>query len=419
VRRFALLTACVLLTTACLRGSSPQQQRPNEIVWTVAGSDLAVHEQTRDRWNALHPDHPVRMQRLPDSADLQRIQLGLELNAKGDNFDVLSLDIIWTGEFAEYGWIESLDDLRPEAEQKIFAGPLKTGLYQQTLWAMPYTSTAGLLYYRKDLITTPPKTWEEAVRMGMAAGKQAGIAPYVGQGAAYEGLVVNYLELLWGAGGDVFDPSLERVLFNSTDAASTAAEFMRRAQENGFYAPGFNTMMEDQAKTAFAAGKAVFMRNWQSFYDFLQRPENSQVVGKFDIALLPVFAEGQNPSALGGSNLAVNKFSKKKELAKEFIRFASLNEDVQVSLGKSSQVPVLRSAYDQLQDDPVMKLLSQILPTAHTRPPVPSYNDISLTFQQEIFPAYTAQKPVPAALDAITGQLNRIIERRQQISGAR
>jgi multiple sugar transport system substrate-binding protein len=419
VKRFALLVAIALLTTACLRGSSPQQQRPNEIVWTIAGSDVGTLEQIRDRWNALHPDHPVRTERLPDSADLQRIQLGLELNAQRDSFDVLSLDVVWTGEFAEYGWIESLEDLRPEAEQKILRGPLASGTYGDTLWAIPVTSNAGFLYYRKDLVPTPPKTWDEAVTIGMQAAKKAGIAAYVGQGAAYEGLVVNYLELLWGAGGDIFGSSPDHIEFNTTPAARTAAEFMRRSQQDGFYAPGFNTMMEDQAKTNFAAGQAVFMRNWPSFYTFLQRPENSNVIGKYDIAPLPVFKEGETASAIGGFNLAVSKFSTKKDLAKEFIRFASLNEDVQVSLGKSARAPVLASAYNRLQDDPVMKLLGQILPNAHARPPVPAYNDISLAFQQQIFPAYTGQKPIPVALDAIANEIRSVVEHRQQLEQPR
>lgn len=416
-RSLLRLAAITPVASACVRGSSPEQERPNEIVWTIAGSDTPPLVQIGDMWNALHPEHPVRTERLPDSADLQRVQLGLELNAEGSSFDVMSLDTIWTGEFAENGWIESLEELRGEAEQRILRGPLDSGMYQDTLWAMPVTSNSGFLYYRTDLVPAPPQTWDEAVEVGMEAARQAGIAPYVGQGASYEGLVVNYLELLWGAGGGIFGQSPDQVVFNSTAAARTAAEFMRRAQQGGFYAPGFNTMQEDQAKTAFASGQSVFMRNWNAFYSFLQRPENSQIVGKFDVAPLPTFADGETGSTIGGFNLAVSKFSTKKAIAKEFIRFVSLNEDVQFSLAQSSRAPVLASTYQRLQDNPVMRLLGQILPSAHARPPVPFYNNISLAFQQEIFPAYTGQKPIPAALDAITAEITSIVRRRQQISG--
>lgn len=416
-KRFLQFLAGTPVASACMRGSSPEQERPNELVWTIAGSDFRSLAQVGDAWNELHPDHPVRTERLPDSADLQRVQLGLELNAEGGNFDVMSLDTVWTAEFAENGWIENLDDLRGEAEQKILRGPLSSGIYQDTLWAMPLVSNAGLLYYRTDLVPRPPKTWDEAVQVGIQAAKRAGISSYAGQGAAYEGLVVNYLELLWGAGGDIFGQSPDQVVFNSTGAARTAAEFMRRSQRDGFYAPGFNTMMEDQAKTAFAAGQTVFMRNWPAFYDLLQRPANSQIVDRFDIAPLPVFADEETTTAIGGFNLAVSKFSTKKAVAKEFVRFASLDEDMQVALGRSSRPPVLASAYQKLQNDQVMRLLGQILPNAHTRPPVPFYNDISLAFQQQIFPAYTGQKPIPAALDAITTEINGIVNRRRQLLG--
>ncbi len=416
-RRILRFLALAPVASACLRGPSPRKKRPNELVWTVQGSDAVKHEQTAAMWNELHPQSPVRVERLPDSADLQRVQLGLELNAEGDNFDILSLDVIWTGEFAENGWIEPLDEFRGEVEGKLLSGPLESAMYQDRLWALPHRSDAGFLYYRKDLVPTPPTTWDEAVEMGMDAGKKAGIAPYVGQGAAYEGLVVNYLELLWGASGDIFGSSPNQVVFNTTPAARTAAEFMRRSQQDGFYGPGFNTMLENQARVAFGSGQAVFMRNWPSFYTFLQDPQNSQILGKFDIAPLPVFKAGENPSAVGGVNHAVSRFSKHREAAKEFVRFASLDEQVQVNLGRMAFTPVLASAYAQLQGDPVMRLQGQLLPNAHARPPVPFYNDISLTLQQEIFPAYTGQKPIAAALDAISGEINRIVRRREQISG--
>ncbi|MGH8909228.1 MAG: ABC transporter substrate-binding protein [Egibacteraceae bacterium] len=384
-------------------------------MWAIGGSDLATLQPTARLWNEAHPDTPVRIERLPNDADGQRIQLGLELNARGAGFDVLGLDVIWTGEFAEYGWIESLQDLRQEAEQKILAGPLKTAIYQDQLWVMPYTSNAGFLYYRTDLIETPPRTWDESVRMGMTAAEEAGIAPFVGQGAAYEGLVVNYFEYLWGAGGEVLTDDPFQVLFNTTDAATVALEFMRASARDGFYAPGFNTMQEQQAQTTFAAGQAVFMRNWPSFFSLMQDPVNSEIVGRYDIAPLPVFQEGETTGALGGFNLGLSRFSQKKDLAREFIRFASFDEQVQIELGRAARPPVLESAYEQLANDPVMRLLGEVLPGAQPRPPVPFYNDISVTMQEQIFPAYTGQKPVPMALDAIQGSIQRIIDRRQRI----
>lgn len=404
------VVALALITTGCLRGSSPEEDREGEMVWAIAGSDMTPHEQVRDLWNEQHPDTQVRIERLPDDADNQRVQMGLELNAEGTAFDILALDIIWTGEFAEYGWIESLEEFRGEAEEQLLGGPLATGTFEDELWAMPYNSSAGILFYRSDLIDEPPKTWEEAVEMGSQAAEEAGIYPFVGQGAAYEGLVVNYLEYLWGDGGDVLGEDGTEVLYGQDDAAVNAVEFMHEAQDNGFYAPGFNTMMEDQAKTEFAAGNAVFMRNWPPFYDFLQEPENSQVVDNFDIAPLPVFEEGTNPAVLGGYNLAVSAYSEHKDAAKEFVRFAALDPDVQRGLAEGALAPVLESTYEELQDDPVMSLMGD----AHTRPPVPAWNDISLVFQQQVFPAYTGQQPAEAAVRNVESELTEITERRQR-----
>ncbi|MGH8933905.1 MAG: ABC transporter substrate-binding protein [Egibacteraceae bacterium] len=417
VSRRAMLAGILSLgATACLRGTSPQARSPNQLVWAIGGADTASLERTTARlWNETHPDTPVRIDRLPNDADGQRIQFGLELNAQGAGFDVLGTDVIWTGEFAEYGWIDPLEDLRAEAEQKILEGPLRTAIYQGQFWVMPYTSNVGFLYYRTDLVQTPPRTWDEAVQVGRAAAEQARIAPYVGQGAAYEGLVVNYLELLWGAGGEVLTDDPFEVLFNTTDAAGIAAEFMRTSAQEGFYASSFNTMQEQQAQTTFAAGQAVLMRHWPSTFAVMADPANSEVVGNYGIAPLPVFDPAETTGALGGFNLAVSRFSQKKDLAREFIRFASLDEQAQIALAEVSRPPVLKAAYEQLQDDPVMRLLGEVLPGAQPRPPVPFYNDISVAMQEQIFPAYTGQKPVPSALEAIQRSIQTTIDRRQQI----
>ena len=414
-RRAVLAGLLSLGATACLRGTSPRAQSPNQLVWAIGGADTASLESTMRLWNEARPDTPVRIERLPNDADGQRIQLGLELNAEGSGFDVLGADVIWTGEFAEYGWIDPLEDLRAEAEQKVLEGPLRTAIYQDQLWVMPYTSNTGFLYYRTDLIDAAPRTWDEAVQMGKAAAEEARIAPYVGQGAAYEGLVVNYLELLWGAGGEVLTDDPFEVLFNTTDAAAIAAEFMRTSAQDGFYASGFNTMQEQQAQTTFAAGQAVLMRHWPSTYAVMADPANSEIVGDYDIAPLPVFNEGETTGALGGFNLAVSKYSLKKDLAREFIRFASFGVQAQVALGEVARPPVLKAAYEQLQDDPVMRLLGEVLPGAQPRPPVPFYNDISVAMQEQIFPAYTGQKPVPPALEAIQRSIQTTIDRRQRI----
>jgi multiple sugar transport system substrate-binding protein len=132
----------------------------------------------------------------------------------------------------------------------------------------------------------------------------------------------------------------------------------------------------------------------------------SAVAGKFDITPLPTFTGEGTISALGGFNLGVSAFSENKEAAKEFVVWASTDPAPQMLMGERSLPPVLAWVYEELSDDPVMAILAEVLPDARPRPPAPSWNAISEAMQQQVFPAYNGQTPVPAAVQAIEQALN-------------
>jgi multiple sugar transport system substrate-binding protein len=400
----ALVTAFVLVAAACM--SARKSGEGGDLVWAIGAIDARPGSAASSivaMWNQLHPNGPnVRIEALPESTDDARQQMVLELNAQSSELDILTLDSVRTGEFAERGWLVDLKDIRSSIEKVSLPGPLQSATWGGTLWAAPYTTDAPILYYRTDLIDQPPRTWDELMKVGLEAG-QARIAPFVAQGAQYEGMVVNFLEYFWGAGGDLFNADGTEVRFQK-DAALQAIEFMRTALQNRFYAPGFNTMKEEDARNAFQSGNAVFMRNWPYAFYLMsgQDPRNpSQVAGKFGIAPLPTFDGKGTISGLGGHNLAVNRFSDNVEAAKEFVRFASTTPEVQRHLGKHSMIPTMKSVFDDLAGDPVMALQSQILPHAKPRPTTPKWSEISEVIQRQIFSAYNGQRDPEQAVETI------------------
>jgi multiple sugar transport system substrate-binding protein len=405
----ALSTAFLLAATAC-SGINPEGGDGGELVFATGAAIRDVHEQVLALWNEQNPDTPVRGEWLPDDADGQRQQMSLELNAGGSGMDILALDVMWTGEFAENGWIESMEDLRSDLEGAVLAGPLESAEYQGELWAVPYNSNAGLLYYRTDLIDEPPTTWEELKEVGLAAAEEAGIGAYVGQGAQYEGMVVSYLEYLWGAGGELFDEQLSEVRFED-EHAMTALEFMRGALEDGLYAPGYNTMQEEEARNEFQRGNAVFMRNWPYAYELLLEEGESEVADRFDVAPLPTFTGDGTTSALGGNNLAVSAYTDNPEGAREFVRFIATDEEVQRILARNAVPPVAEAVYEELSEDRVFEVLAEVLAEARPRPPIPEWNDISVTMQQELFPAYNGDGDPQRAIDAVRDHLESVVSR--------
>jgi multiple sugar transport system substrate-binding protein len=384
-----------------------------EMVWAIGGSEAqpgGVHQQIAQLWSEQNPDNTIRIEVLPDEADQQREQQALELQAEGSNFDVLGTDVIWTGEYSENGWVESLEDVRDQIEPNVLEGALNSAIWGGELWAAPYNTNAGFLYYRTDLVDSPPTTWEELCQMATEAGQAEDIGGLIGQGSKYEGFVVNWLEYYWSGGGELFNEDQSEVLFD-TDLATETTEFMQQAVDDGCYAPGFNTATEEEARNAFQSGNAVFMRNWPYAYQLIKDEGEPAVANNFDIAPLPTFSGEGTISALGGFNNAVSAFSDNKDAAIDFVVWASTDPEVQRMLATEASVPpVLTATYDELQDDPVMALLGEVLPDAKPRPPAPSWNTISVAMQDELFPAYNGDADPADASEGVQGALEDAIE---------
>lgn len=401
------LIACLMLAVGCSNSSQPPKA-DGPLVWAVGGIDAGERGPAFDvaeMWNRRHPNGPkVRVEALPESSDEQRQLMAIELNAGLSGLDILTLDVIWTGEFAERGWLAELQDLRETIEEVSLPAQLESATWNDTLWASPYTSNVGLLYYRSDLVPEAPTSWDELMEVGLEAGRKANIAPFVGQGAQYEGLVVNFLEYFWGAKGDLFDSDGSEVRFHE-EPAQRALNFMRKALQEEFYHSGFPDMREEEARLAFQSGEAVFMRNWTYAYRLLNDPESepeSEVIGKFGIAPLPTFDGNQPVAALGGQNLAVSRFSQNAGAAKDFVEFASTDPEVQRFLAqKHGLAPAMASVYDDLSADPLMELVGGVLPTAKPRPPVPEWSAISDEIQQQVFPSYKGNRDPERAVTAI------------------
>jgi multiple sugar transport system substrate-binding protein len=375
----------VLAVLVALAGCGAATPPPvAELVWatgrvTADGPARAV----ADAWNRTHPGGPrVRVVPLPESADDQHQQLAVELGAGIPDIDVVDLDVVWTAEFAARGWLTDLSDLRDDVAATAMPVPVASATWDGRLWAVPYTTDTGVLYYRTDLLPGPPPTsWNELVQRATPAARQAGVAPYVVDGAPAEGLVVEYLEYLWGAGGDLtVDGS--RVQLDDA-AALTALKFMRTGYQTGFFAPDTEDKLLEDARRTFQSGGALFLRSWPYAYRLLDDP-SSPIHGHVGVAPLPTFGGRGTVAALGGHNLAVSRFSRAPAAAEDFVRFAGTDLGVQRMLARDWQVaPTATAAYDAATD-PALQTVQQVLPSARTRPVTEYWSEMSQDLQQQI-----------------------------------
>lgn len=264
------------------------------------------------RPNAAHPNEQVTFRELPESADEQRAQMIQRGQAKSSEYTVMSVDVVWTAEFAANGWLEELP-----ADKFPTTGYLKAAVdsatYFNKLYAMPSTSDGAFLYYRKDLldkagITAAPTTWDE---MKAACDKilpdNPGMSCYSGQQQKYEGLTCNIAEAVNSAGGEFLTADGKPAV--NTDAAVAGLQWMVDGFKTGFIPKEAITWKEEESRTAFQTGKIVFLRNWPYVYNLASK--DKAIADKFATAPLPG-KSGPGVSTLGGHSFGISKFAKNK-----------------------------------------------------------------------------------------------------------
>jgi multiple sugar transport system substrate-binding protein len=336
-----------------------------------------------DEWNALHPNNQAHIETISAVADAQRSEMVARAQGKRGKVDIYNLDVTWTAEFASAGYIRPLDEDRLDTSGFLKA-PLDTCRYEDELWALPFNTDAGLLYYRSNLVSKPPTTWPQLVAtvQDVLSRDGAPAAGYAAQLGDYEGLTVNALEAIWAAGGDVVD-ARGRVVIDSPEAQ---AGLTRLATGLAATTPQVilrdSTQFDETATTqAFGAGKVLFMRNWPVAHRALDPPSGSDAAPAvpFQVAKLP------GPSVLGGQNLAIAKDSSHPRAAQKLIEFLTGERSQQILFEHGGFAATREIVY---RDATVVKLyryaptLLEAIQHARTRPITPHYSWFSETFRQ-------------------------------------
>ncbi|WP_157095491.1 extracellular solute-binding protein, partial [Hoyosella altamirensis] len=155
---------------------------------------------------------------LPADADSQREQFVRRLASRDSGMDLLGMDVTWTAEFAEAGWIRELTPEQAElATADILQPPIDTATWQDVLYGIPKHTNVQLLWYRPSLTPEPPQTWDEMLEMASDLRDRGEIYEIGFTGARYEGLVVGFNTLLNSFGGDlVNEDSTEATIDENT-----------------------------------------------------------------------------------------------------------------------------------------------------------------------------------------------------------
>ena len=329
-------------------------------------------------------------------------QLVTSLSSGSDDYDVISMDVVWAGEFAASGYLEPLDELMMEEELResdFNAGSMASGKYSGKNYALPYFPDLGFLYYRTDLVddTDANKlesgdySWEDLLTMAEKYTTED-IKGFVFQANQYEGLVVNFNE---------FSDNL-------TDVENGLVQLKAFVDSNAT-PDNILTYTEGETANAFLQGNAVFARNWPYMNGMVGGEESDIEVNQVGYAPLP------QGGSVGGWLLGINKNTDVMEGAQEFVKFLAGPVGQKINTIEGKYLPGYNAL---LEDEEVLnanELLSSdafqiALQNTIARPVVAEYSKLSNELQIAIHKYLSIDNPNQDDLESAIDAINEALE---------
>ncbi len=332
-------------------------------------------------------EYSIVFEFLPAQADAQREQLVRRLGAEDDSIDIVGMDVIWTAEFANAGFVAPWEGADADAvTQDVFDSVVESASFEGELYAAPFTSNTQLLWYRKDRVPNPPKTWDEMIAQAEEIGPEEGQIQV--QANFYEGFTVWATAMISSAGTQILDGPTEVGLEQAP--TERALEVMGKFARSDVAPPDIDTSTEDTARLSFEAGASSFMLNYPFVYPSAQ--ENAPDVFKqLEATIYPAVDEG-TPSAppLGGINLGVSAYSDNQDLAFEAIKCLVQPENQITAATLGGLPPTNESVYGTKEIEKAYPgfadLIKESIDNAAPRPITPAYTDLSLAIQRSLHP---------------------------------
>lgn len=305
--------------------------------------------------------------------------------------DVITLDGPNTAAYAKSKVITPLDDyLKDNNMEDVLDSIKQQGTYDGKFYAFGYSESNVGIYYNKKMFKEAgidesslptlkkPWTWDEFKAVSKKLKdhfKEAAIDFRLNSND--EMLPYAYMPLIWSNGGSVVneDGTKAEGYFNSKESTQ-AVQFIQDLVKEGY------TTVSPVEK-GFETGQYPMVLSGSWTIADLQTNYKD-----IDFGILPYPVSNKTKklvSPSGSWQLAVTTKSNKKDAAAEFVKFATNTESSEIlSLG-NSVLPIRKSTIENIKDkvsEPMRFLMEQNAATAHARPVVVAYPQVSRSFQQ-------------------------------------
>ena len=214
----------------------------------------------------------------------------------------------------------------------------------------------------------------------------------------------NVLPWIWSAGGNITDPTFSKATgYLNSEGTVAAVTMLRDMLKDGTLSP---SIMGGGLQTSEAIGTnqvgMIIDGPWmppifQAQYPDLKSGFTPMVSG-----------DGGSSSVVGGENIVMFDKTQNKDASLAFMRFL-LEEPQQIAMGKTGQMPVLRSLSGNKELPEYFATFQKQLETANPRTPSPAWPKIDDAINTAVQEVLRGEKEPQAALDEAATTVDQLL----------
>jgi len=402
VRKLFLVIAISVLIIAPLTGCGNQQDSKEVVMWLV-GSEAQAKDVNKLAEKFLEETGiKVRCEAISWGEAHSKYLTSI---AGGVPPDIGTMGLTWGSEFGELGAMVDLRKAFPEDSEALakntFAGIRNSVEYQGRLYGIPFDMTLHIMYYRTDIIPTPPETWADLCVL-LSELKRNGKGMIFDWGSMGW---IGFSPYLWQAGGTFYNDSYTASTADSPEAVLAMKFFTDLYKVYGV--PKTKIPIEQGMRTGDFP--LCISGNWKIIGLTVGAPE---IMGKWSIATLPKGPSGERTAFIGGRIMGIFEQAKHKEDAWEFIKYLFRPESQAFLYTASLEtqdayLPPNTDSWSLLKMDPQFKriLIAQAL-DAKGPPPVLGWDTTTRYVNQAIQKIVLQNADIAAELKTLKGLMD-------------
>jgi len=347
----------------------------------------------------------------PSGVDDEQYKAKMSLDLKSrSGADVIALDGIWVGEFAEAGYIKPLTDVVGasvtswDGWAQIPKSVQANTSFNDKVYGVPGGTDGRVLYFNKKLFAQAglpadwqPTSWQEILDAGAKLKAVSGVTPIqidagtaMGEATSMQGA----LPLLVASGAEIYQNDKWQ---GNTQNVRDVLGFYKKLLDGGLMDKNFQLAAKgrDESFAAFATGKVGMLLESDYLWRSVINPEkgSAPMAGRdsdVGFAMIPAKTKGGGVgkqdfvSMSGGGGSFINPSTKFPQQAWDLLTFMNTPDAIKTALGSTARITARQDVNKEvLGKDPLLGLISQkILPLTRFRPGYAVYPQVSQALQQ-------------------------------------